>query len=294
MNLDLVYKWITRPQLVWSATFLLLALLAWQLSVLLWMLVPEPQLQAAEMPLPLKVITDQQQPEITLQQKVAAISRAALFGQVEKKTAAPKPVKQVKEAPKSNLKYKIRGIYYSDDEALASVIIQIDAQNTQFFRLGDEIEPQIYVEEIFPDYILINRNGNLEKLLLEKPTVTASKIQDRHQVSAIRSSPQTTALLKSYKRRYAKNPLALAKRFQAIPVSEGGRNIGYKLNALKGERLLQKLEFEKDDVFVEINGIGLDKPFEALDALKSLTTVDEVTLTVLRNGSRVSREFSLQ
>ncbi len=88
--------------------------------------------------------------------------------------------------------------------------------------------------------------------------------------------------------------MAVAKRFQAIPVEEDGRNIGYKLKALRGESLLKKLELQPDDVFVEINGIGLDKPFQALDALKSLTTAENVSLTVLRNGNRETLDFNLQ
>ena len=88
--------------------------------------------------------------------------------------------------------------------------------------------------------------------------------------------------------------MALAKRFQAIPVQENGKNIGYKLKALRGERLLKNLDLQPNDVFVAINGIGLDKPFQALDALKSLTTANSVSVTVMRNGNRESFDFNLQ
>jgi len=111
---------------------------------------------------------------------------------------------------------------------------------------------------------------------------------------SLSSSSSASRVLQSYKRRYADHPLALAKRFQAIPVSENGRNIGYKLKALRGERLLKKLNLQRDDVFVAVNGIGLDKPFQALDALKSLTTAENVTLTIIRNGNRETLEFNLK
>ena len=75
---------------------------------------------------------------------------------------------------------------------------------------------------------------------------------------------------------------------------ENGENIGYKLQALRGERLLQRLNIQEDDVFLEINGIGLNKPFEALDALKSLTTSEQVSVTLLRNGNRETLNFNLQ
>ena len=99
--------------------------------------------------------------------------------------------------------------------------------------------------------------------------------------------------MQSYKRRYVSNPLALAKRFQAIPVQENGRNVGFRLRALRGESLLKKLDFNENDVFTKINGISLDKPFQALDALKSLTTAKSVSVTILRNGNEQTMEFNL-
>ena len=89
------------------------------------------------------------------------------------------------------------------------------------------------------------------------------------------------------------NPMALAKRFQAIPVTENGQNIGFRLRALRGESLLKKLNFQDSDVFIKINGIGLDKPFQALDALKSLTTASSISVTVLRNGNEETINFSM-
>ena len=102
-----------------------------------------------------------------------------------------------------------------------------------------------------------------------------------------------TALLRSYKKRYVSNPLALAKRFQAIPVQENGQNIGFRLRALRGESLLKRLGFKDTDIFVEINGIGLGKPFQALDALKSLTTASSVSVTILRDGNKETMNFGM-
>jgi type II secretory pathway component PulC len=76
-------------------------------------------------------------------------------------------------------------------------------------------------------------------------------------------------------------------------VTENGQNIGFRLKALRGESLLKKLDFKDSDVFIKINGIGLDKPFQALDALKSLTTASSVSVTVLRNGNEETINFNM-
>ena len=87
--------------------------------------------------------------------------------------------------------------------------------------------------------------------------------------------------------------MALATRFQAIPVQQDGQNIGFKLKSLRGESLLKKLDLEDDDVFTAVNGVSLGSPFEALDALKSLTTADSISVTILRNGSEQTLDFRL-
>ena len=290
MNAEAVFRYFNDQRLIFLVTLIVAVLLAYQLSILIWSLVPEPELEFD--PVPAQLAQSQQpQQALSTRQKTAQISAQHLFGRAEQapvRAAAP-----VKDAPKSSLRYKLRGIYYSTDQALASVILQKDASDTQFYRLGDEVDRNIYIEQIHPDHIIIARSGRLEKLVLEKPTTDVNAPRER--VAALNTQPaQSSRVLQNYRRRYKDNPMALAKRFQAIPVEENGKNVGYKLRALRGERLLQKLNLQPDDVFLEINGIGLDKPFQALDALKSLTTANSVALTIMRNGNRETLDFNLQ
>ncbi len=293
MHLDSFFKILTDNRLIFVSTLMVSFLLAYQLSLLVWQLTPLPaeidQLQFEESSVQKEVVQ-----VLSVSQKTNQIARSHLFGQVSRQTVVATPVK-VQEAPESSLNYKLRGIYYSADIALASVIIQKNSKKTNFYRLGDEIDHKIYIDQIKEDHILISRQGRLEKLILEKPKANIKRASAATiNRKTTRSNTASAKVLQSYKRRYSDNPLALAKRFQAIPVAENGKNIGYKLKALRGERLLKKLDLQSEDVFVAVNGIGLDKPFQALDALKSLTTAENVSLTVLRNGNRQTLDFNLQ
>jgi general secretion pathway protein C len=293
LQADSFFKLLTDNRLVFIVTLLLVAVLAWQIAVLGWQLVPLPAISETAIP-PSSDNSAVRNQSLSIRQKINRIASAELFGSALKEAVNVTPV-EVEDAPESTLNYKLRGIYYSEDKELASAILQINNKDTKYFRLGDEIDKQIYIKQINPDHILISRQGRLEKLLLEKPLANLKAARgaaiNRRGIS---TSPAASRVLQSYKRRYADNPMALAKRFQSIPVSENGRIIGYKLKALRGERLLNKLGLKKDDVFVAVNGIGLDKPFQALDALKSLTTADDVSLTVIRNGNRQTLDFSLK
>ncbi|MCK5662289.1 MAG: type II secretion system protein GspC [Thiotrichaceae bacterium] len=292
MQLDSIFKTLTDNRLIFATTLIVVVIFAYQLSLLIWQVIPLPD--AGERVWVEQSTTDKAAVHsLSTREKTNQIARNYLFGkEIQEKKAAPV---EVVDAPESSLNYKLRGIYYSTDKSLASVIVQKNAKNTYFYRLGDEIDNKIFIDQINPDHILISRQGRIEKLVLEKPRTNLKASSRSSRIASLnRSSPSSVKVLQSYKRRYADNPLALAKRFQAIPVSENGKNIGYKLKALRGERLLKKLNLQKDDVFVAVNGIGLDKPFQALDALKSLTTAKNVSLTIIRNGNRETMDFNLQ
>jgi len=265
----------------------LLLLLSYQISILFWQIYPQPRIaetSTSTIVAQTKGGTEQQ----TYLEKAEIISRAHLFGKAAVETVA---VEVVEEAPETKLKYKLRGIYFSEEPSLAAAIVELKPNFSKHFRVDDELAEKITVASIGNDHILINRYGKIERLNMEKPVVssTANKVASRVETGSV----ATTRLLQSYKKRYVSNPLALAKRFQAIPVQENGKNIGFRLKALRGESLLKKLNFNENDVFTRINGISLDKPFQALDALKSLTTASSVSVTILRNGSEETMEFSL-
>ena len=287
---DSLFKLFNDSRLVFATTLLLVIVVAIQVSRLVWLAVPAPSLPVIE-PSGVPTGVDQSATaEMTTGQKSQQIASQHLFGQLQR--SAPVIEQKIEQAPASTLNYKVRGIYYSSDQALASVILQKNADKDEFYRLGDEIDHNIFIEQIQSDHIIINRNGRLEKLSMEKPTADLSApVASRTQ--ARQTDAEATAVLRNYKRRYKNNPMALARRFQAIPVYQNGQSVGYKLKALRGERLLQRLNLRPDDVFVAVNGIGLDKPFQALDALKSLTTAEDVSLTVLRDGSEQTLDFTL-
>jgi general secretion pathway protein C len=286
---DYLYKILADKWMRNMATLAVLALLAFQLSITFWQFFPAPDIGDNNLRSQIERGGNLITPRQSYIEKAQLIGRGYLFGkqQVEKSAIVETDV-----APETKLNYKLRGIYYSELDRLSSVIVETKINDSKYYRLDDELADNITLAAIERDHILINRYGKIERLNLEKSVVgtRAGGINTR---SNNPNSLASTALLRSYKKRYVSNPMALAKRFQAIPVTENGRNIGFRLKALRGESLLKKLNFQDGDVFTKVNGIGLDKPFQALDALKSLTTASSVSVTVRRNGNEETINFSM-
>lgn len=287
MTADMLFRILGDRWLRLGVTLLLLAILAYQVSLAVWHLVPMPQQPEAMQSTPVVRSTNRGNNRIDFKQQAAAISRAFLFG----KTEARVEVVQVEEVVETRLNYKLRGIYYSPNEELSSAIVEVKPNQSKHYLLNDELAENITLAGIEQDHILINRYGKLERLNLEKRE--GSKGGQALGAATGGTSASQTALLRSYKRRYSSNPMALATRFQAIPVQQDGKNIGFKLKALRGESLLKKLNFEPNDVFTAVNGVSLKNPFEALDALKSLTTANSISVTFVRNGAEQTLDFRI-
>lgn len=287
MTPDLIFRILGDRWLKLAASLLVLAALAYQVSLVAWQLVPSPQASLDQQPMPRVQGSDAVDSGTNFQQQANAISRAFLFGKVEVEKQA---VVVVEEAPQTQLNYKLRGVYFSPDNRLSSAIVETRPNDSQHYLLDQELADKIILAGIQQDHILIDRYGKLERLNLEKPEPLINQGASSQSGAG---SPSQSALLRSYKKRYISNPMALATRFQAIPVQQDGKNIGFKLKPLRGESLLKKLSFEPDDVFTAVNGVSLENPFEAMDALKSLSTASSLSITFMRNGSEQTQDFRL-
>jgi type II secretion system protein C len=283
---DLLFRVLGDKWLRLVVLLLVLAALANQVSLVVWQFIPAPD-----------PIANQQREQVVrsavpgkvganFQQQANAISRAFLFGKPVVEAVEVK----VEEAPETQLGYKLRGIYFSPDERLSSAIVEVKPNKSQQYLLNDEFAENISLARIEQDHILINRYGKIERLNLQKRVPPTGQ---ELRAGAGGGTANQAALLRSYKKRYTSNPMALATRFQAIPVQQDGKNIGFKLKPLRGESLLKKLNFEDDDVFTAVNGVSLKNPFEALDALKSLTTAKNISVTFQRNGAEQTLDFKL-
>ena len=287
MTPDLIFRILGDRRLKLVVLLVLLAALAHQVSLVVWQLMPTPQSTMNQLSTSNVSSSGDEDTGTNFQQQANAIGRAFLFGKVQEKQ---KVVQVVEEAPQTQLNYKLRGVYFSPDKRLSSAIVETRPNDSQHYLLDEELADKIILSGIEKDHILIDRYGKLERLNLEKPIPLKNRAGKQ---SVGGGTANQSALLRSYKKRYTSNPMALATRFQAIPVQRDGQNIGFKLKALRGESLLKKLSFEADDVFTAVNGVALKNPFEAMDALKSLATAKSISVTFMRNGSEQTQDFRL-
>ena len=226
MTPDLLFKILGDKWLRLAVLLLVLAALAHQVSLVIWQLIPAPEQAATQQRTQVVRNSTTAGTGVNYQQQANAISKAFLFGRAEVEAV----VVEVEEAPETQLGYKLRGVYFSPDERLSSAIVEVKPNKSEHYLINDEFADKITLAGIEKDHILINRYGKIERLNLQQRVPPTG--QDLTNAAAGGSSGQS-ALLRSYKKRYTSNPMALATRVQAIPVQQDGKNIGFKLRPLR-------------------------------------------------------------
>ena len=93
---------------------------------------------------------------------------------------------------------------------------------------------------------------------------------------------------------YTKN---LDKIWKDISISENktaGKLNGFKINFVKRGSDFEKLGLKKGDVLMGINAQALDSLSAAMNVFKDINNIENLTLTVLRNGKSEDIEYEIQ
>jgi general secretion pathway protein C len=280
------------------ASLAMILLLAQALAALTWTLLPRPAVQAlppAAVKAPLgKASAARNQP--------ANIAAWHLFGEVQKE--APQPLPQVTDAPDTSLNLKLLGVVASDNPATARAIIADGKGVEEAYGVNDNLPGGASLREIYADRVLLEYRGRLEALRLPKeiPEGAVGMGTGRHQ-GGNRAAPvtpmvgaNTSALLRQYRDALTNNPASLMNLVRAMPVRDGptGRIKGYRISPGRDRSLLSRFGLRTGDIVTAVNGVTLDNPIKALEIMRDLSSANQVTLEVERNGAPQTFAFQIE
>ena len=273
---------LTRLPTLTSAVFIVL--IAYLLASLTWQLfAPQP----ANITTP---ITDRPQsftPKSQRRQYDRHIARLHLFGktQVPKSSAAP-------VAPETRLNLTLRGVFATDEED-SMAIIASGGTNEKYYRIGDSIMGGTTLKAVYADRVLLERNNRLETLRLPKGKEVGMQITRSPKPSIIEGDPEAGVKLNNLRQDVLNNPEKLGKMVRAIPASKNGRFVGYRLSPRGKNSLFGELGLKAGDIVIAVNNIQIDRPEKGLNALQNLINADEITVTLLRDGSEITIQHRL-
>jgi len=276
-------------QLAKLVNLLLVIWLAWLLARLSWFILPEPEVEPIPQSAVVAAPVQRQQARIDERQ----IASWHLFGVAGEE----KPVKvvPVADAPETRLKLTLRGLFASDDSAGGRAIIGDPKGKEESYAVGDPVPGGAKLSEIYPDRVILERNGRYETLRLPKDRSSASSRAGRTAASTSTggSGAGQAAAFTKYRNEVKQNPAAFLNYVRATPARENGKFIGFRLQAGKKRGALKELGLEPGDIVTSINSVKIDSPAKGMKAMQALGEGESVNVTLLRGGQEVSKSLTL-
>ncbi len=272
------------------ANILLVVWLAWLLAELSWLLIPGAE-ETMDVPVELAPgpVTPQR-PRIDERQ----IASWHLFGIAGEEKPAPRP-KQV-DAPETRLKLTLRGVFASDDNTSARAIVGDPKGKEDSYAVGDPLPGGAKLSEIYPDRIILERNGRFETLRLPRELSKAGAPSVSHKsATRIRStgSASKAAAFQKYRKEIKQNPSAFMNYVRATPYRQKGKFVGFRLQAGRQRGALKELGLQAGDIVTAINGVQIDSPAKGMKAMQALGEGDTVDVRLLRGGQETSMSLTL-
>lgn len=289
--------------------FVIAAVLAWQLSVLVWKLnAPADSLafNADEMNLWTEKAARPFIPDPRWEEK-------RLF---PVKSVAPEPAPEPEAVPKTRINLVLKAVFVDSAAKRSGAIIARLNGPVQYYRPGEQIQPGVKLKEVHAEYVVIESRGRDEFLPFRDTPATSvmspSSEPERPRANDFRSAIKRSvglrsdsaqqvvrglptesslardiqsltpkAFMKKYQKKLEKDPDQVLNEVGVMP-SAGG---GYVIGTSPYTPLLKEAGLREGDVIMSVNGQRLGNPTTDARLVGSLATQREVEVEV-RRGAR--------
>lgn len=261
------------------ASFLLILLLAWLLAEFTWSLIPRKTTAGSVVTAPVSA---------TPQQVDAPhVADRHLFG-----TAGAQG--NASNAPDTTLNLILHGIV-AGKRASDSRALVVANGDEEPYAIGAQVPGGAVIRSIYPDRVLLERDGRLEALRLPKDDTGGAGGLSTQPDMGMR--PQAMApppeSLSQLRQEIASNPQRLMDVVRAMPVMDHGKLTGYRIYPAGNPSTFNQLGLKPGDIVTAVNGIPLTDPAQSMRVLSSLKTSEQVSVTLTRNGQQQTQVLQM-
>ena len=232
-------------------------------------------------------------------QLASVISSAHLFGDASKKpvkTEAAKPSEPIKD---TSLNLQLAGVFAFEPQEQAIAIISAGSAEQNAYGIGDKVSGETTLEAVYPDHVVLNTRGKLEKLTLPenvqpialRPIQSASSGQS--QATEQNQSVELPTNPRELRDTLARNPSMLGRVVAAEPYQENGKLVGYRITPKQNPEILEAQGIVAGDIITRVNNIQLNSQKQGIRALRNAVKAENLEVTILRDGVEVPISISL-
>jgi len=252
-------------------SFVLVLVIAAQLASLLWRVLGASEVDAgADAP----VVQAQAQ-----NVDIAAIVNAHLFG-VAAQSGNPS------DAPATTANLTLAGTLAGREPEQGWAIIGATGQSARVYATGASLPGGSKLFAVYPDRVILDRNGARESLLLPRLAGGASGGVAPRAAGLPPVAASNASIADSVRQLLVQNPSAGAELLRPQPVFAGGSLRGYRVYPGRNRAQFAGLGLQPGDLVMAVNGAALDDPNRGLEILRGVGQGSAVTLTVERGGQQ--------
>jgi general secretion pathway protein C len=265
----------------------MMLLLAASFAQWTWLMMKPPQLPLVIAPPPLPAPTS----SFSLQPLLAA----HLFGQANEELTG----QRLDNLPVSNLNLVLSGVIASDTGGYA--LISVNGQAQEPYAVGQSVKDGAVLQAVYPDRVVIRRNGALESLLLEEtdslslPQVAQAPARPMplSLVNGVPAAPgQETAggaqgeseepiyMMSTEQVSARPSPPDITQQATLMPARDGGVTV----RLIQPGSVYEKLRMRSGDVIKSINGQQINSPQDAFRLYQQAPNMGSVQIEVVRGG----------
>ena len=232
----------------------------------------------------------------------------------EKETTKSGPQNATAEIVKTDLPVKLRGVIYGGDPFSGIAVIENTGSPNSVinsFMVGDILDKEAVVKEIYEDRIIIELPGRKEFVPLETPELLRSqRRRGRAKPTGEATDPSLRPLAtepppETYKEEgfsrnggdieissLKKNALITSELPTVLQDAKAEPNVvdsqimGWRLERIRKGSIYEKAGFQNGDVIEEINGVPLNDAAQAIKLLQGLRNEPEIDIRYSRAGVR--------
>jgi general secretion pathway protein C len=246
-------------------------------------------------PLPPLVIAPPPPPAPTSTFSLQPLLAAHLFGQASEDLAGQRH----DNLPVSSLNLVLTGVIASDTGGYA--LISVNGQAQEPYAVGQSVKDGTVLQAVYPDRVVIRRNGALESLLLEEadnlapPQVAQAPVGsmplNRSNSVPAGPAPETAGgaqggseepvyMMPPEQASARPNPPDITKQATLMPARDGGVTV----RLIQPGSVYEKLRMRSGDVIKSINGQQINSPQDAFRLYQQLPNVGSVQIEIVRGG----------
>jgi general secretion pathway protein C len=263
-------------RLALGVNLLLITLIAYSAANLSWQLfssftVPEQTVAVSRSVAPPAV-----------QPTLAGVPDLHVFGEADvKPVVSNEPI----NAPETRLRLVLHGVFASNIPERSMALIAEKSGKDKSYFIGDSLPGNATLHEVYSDRVILRRLGKLETLRLKEPAAEAEigRRGKTRQTSSRSSRPRNSAKLKTMQELYKTDPQKVFSQLRITPVSKDGTINGYRFSH-NDRALMREIGLTTRDVITAVNGVSVSDSGKLFAMMQDLDKLQEVNLTILRNG----------